>query len=183
MAAPTPQRTKRCIQNQGRDVSMTPGDPSMIGGNAWWSRTSGGREVLRVAAPLVVSSLSWTMLTFIDRMMLNHVSGSAMAGAFSASIAWFAVAALPIGVCTYANTFVAQYDGSRQPQRIGLVVWQAVWIALGFGIFFVAAAPVAPWLFGLADHDNQTLHYEIQFFQIMCAGGPALLIAQSIASF
>src|SRR3954464_14308802 len=110
-------------------------------GRSWWTRPAGGREVLRVAAPLVVSSLSWTMLTFIDRMMLNHVSGSAMAGAFSASVAWFAVAALPIGVCTYANTFVAQYDGSRQPQRIGRVIWQAVWIALGFGFLFLFAVP------------------------------------------
>jgi multidrug resistance protein, MATE family len=149
----------------------------------WWLRPGGGREVLRVAAPLVVSSLSWTILTFIDRMMLNHVSGTAMAGAFSASVAWFAVAALPIGVCTYANTFVAQYDGAKQPQRIGLVIWQAVWIALGNGLLFLVAAPVAPLLFGLADHDSQTLAYEIQFFQIMCAGGPALLLAQSIASF
>lgn len=162
---------------------MTLENPAITSGHSWWTRQSGGREVLRVAAPLVVSSLSWTILTFIDRMMLNHVSGSAMAGAFSASIAWFAVASLPIGVCTYANTFVAQYDGARQPERIGLVIWQAVWIALCFGLLFLAALPLAPRLFGLANHDSQTLAYEIQFFQIMCAGGPALLLAQSIASF
>ena len=66
---------------------MTLENPAFNTGHTWWTKPSGGREVLRVAAPLVVSSLSWTMLTFIDRMMLNHVSGAAMAGAFSASIA------------------------------------------------------------------------------------------------
>jgi multidrug resistance protein, MATE family len=172
-------------------VSHAP--PSLNISKNWWTKIGGGREVLLVAAPLVVSSLSWTMLTFIDRMMLNHVSGSAMAGAFSASIAWFAVAALPIGVCTYANTFVAQYDGSQQQTQIGRVIWQAVWIALGFGLLFLAAAPLAPWTFGLVKSNalpasdaalqQQTLAYEIQFYQIMCAGGPALLLAQSIASF
>jgi MATE family multidrug resistance protein len=172
---------------------MTPNPPSRAGTSNWWTKPNGGREVLRVAAPLVVSSLSWTILTFIDRMMLNHVSGSAMAGAFSASVAWFAVAAFPIGVCTYANTFVAQYDGSHQPREIGGVVWQAVWIALGFGLLFVVAVPLAPWLFNLARSSGmqaadaathqQTLVYEVQFFQYMCAGGPALLLAQSIASF
>jgi multidrug resistance protein, MATE family len=150
---------------------------------SWWVKPSGGREVLRVAAPLIVSSLSWTILTFIDRMMLNHVSGTAMAGAFSASIAWFAIAAGPLGVCTYANTFVAQYDGARQPHRVGLVIWQAVWIAAGFGLLFLVAAPFAPWVFGLAKHEAETQAYEIQFFQIMCAGGPALLLAQSCATF
>jgi multidrug resistance protein, MATE family len=161
---------------------MTLSEPT-LGNTSWWAKPSGGREVLRVAAPLVVSSLSWTILTFIDRMMLNHVSGAAMAGAFSASIAWFAVASLPLGVCTYANTFVAQYDGAGQTRRIGLVVWQAIWIALGFGLLFLAVVPLAPWFFGLAKHDSQTLAYEIQFFQIMCAGGPALLLAQSAATF
>jgi MATE family multidrug resistance protein len=112
----------------------------------WWTRPNGGREVLRVAAPLIVSSLSWTMLTFIDRMMLNHVSGAAMAAAFSSSVAWFAVAALPLGVCAYANTFVAQYDGARQPRRIGRVIWQAIcWIFghLGFPAWGVAGAASA----------------------------------------
>jgi MATE family multidrug resistance protein len=155
----------------------------MESSSSWWTRPGGGREVLRVAAPLVVSSLSWTILTFIDRMMLNHVSGAAMAGAFSASVAWFAVAALPLGICTYANTFVAQYDGSGQPHQIGRVIWQAVWIALGCGFVFLPVVPLAPWLFGLANHDSETLASEIQFFQIMCAAGPALLVAQSIASF
>jgi MATE family multidrug resistance protein len=116
-------------------------------------------------------------------MMLNHVSGAAMAGAFSSSVAWFAVAALPIGICTYANTFVAQYDGARKQERIGLVIWQAIWIALGCSVVFLLVVPIAPWFFGLAKHDPAILAAETQFFQIMCAGGPALLIAQSIASF
>lgn len=158
-------------------------EPNLGTAATWWSKPSGGREVLRVAAPLVVSSLSWTILTFIDRIMLNHVSGAAMAGAFTASAAWFAVAALPLGICTYANTFVAQYDGAGRQQRIGVVVWQAVWIALVLGLLFVAVAPAAPWFFGLANHEPQTLKYEIQFFQIMCFGGPGLLVAQSLASF
>ncbi len=106
-----------------------------------------------------------------------------MAGAFSASIAWFAVASLPLGICTYANTFVAQYDGARQQSRIGVVIWQAVWIALGCSLLFLAVLPVAPWLFGKAKHDPEILAAEIKFFQIMCAGGPAILISQSIASF
>src|SRR5262245_56329329 len=163
--------------------SMASVNFNAVARDTWWLRAGGGREVLRVAAPLVVSSLSWTILTFIDRMMLNHVSGGAMAGAFSSSVAWFAIAALPLGICTYANTFVAQYDGAGQLQRIGTVIWQAVWIALGCGFIFLADVSVAPWLFGLSDHDAETRAAEIKFFQIMCAGGPALLVAQSIASF
>jgi MATE family multidrug resistance protein len=149
----------------------------------WWGRPSGGREVLRVAAPLVVSSLSWTIMTFVDRMMLNWVSGTAMAGAFSASVAWFSVICLPLGVCAYANTFVAQYDGAGQRERIGLVVWQAMWVAIGFTPLAIAAYFLAPPLFALADHTAETLAYEVEYFQIMCFAAPPMLIAQAGAAF
>src|SRR3990170_1807923 len=162
---------------------MTAGRTSGELEQSWWSRPAGGREVLRVALPLVVSSLSWTVMTFVDRMMLNWVSGTAMAAAFSASIAWFAILCLPLGVCSYANTFVAQYDGARQPERIGLVVWQAVWIALGFGAVLLVAIPLAPPFFALAGHSPESYRYEVQFFQILCVCAPAMLLAQAGTSF
>jgi MATE family multidrug resistance protein len=161
---------------------MTLSNPNQ-GERSWWGRPSGGREVLRVAAPLVVSSLSWTIMTFVDRMLLNWVSGTAMAAAFSASVAWFAILALPLGVCSYANTFVAQYDGARQHERIGLVMWQAIWIAVGLGALFLFAIPLAPPLFALAKHSPESYAYEVQYFQILSACGPAMLIAQSGAAF
>jgi MATE family multidrug resistance protein len=162
---------------------MTLTDASMESDRTWWGRPSGGREVLRVAAPLVVSSLSWTIMTFVDRMMLNWVSGTAMAAAFTASVAWFSIICLPLGICSYANTFVAQYDGARQPERIGLVVWQAVWIAIGFTPLALAAFVLAPSMFALADHTPEAFGYEVQYFQIMCACAPAMLIAQAGAAF
>lgn len=157
--------------------------PLPTGAATWWSRPAGGREVLRVAAPLVISSLSWTVMTFVDRMFLNWVSGAAMAAAFSANVVWFAVLCLPLGVCAYGNTFVSQYHGARQPERIGLVVWQATWVAVLFSPLVLAAIPLAPALFALADHGPDTYRYEVEYFQILCVGGPALLVAQAAASF
>jgi MATE family multidrug resistance protein len=106
-----------------------------------------------------------------------------MDAAFTASIAWFAILALPLGICSYANTFVAQYDGARQQDRIGLVVWQAIWIAIGLGSLFLIVIPLAPVLFGLAQHTPETYAYEVQYFQILSCCGPAMLIYQSSASF
>jgi multidrug resistance protein, MATE family len=157
--------------------------PTANSNGSWWSRPSGGREVLRVAAPLVVSSLSWTIMTFVDRMMLNWVSGTAMDAAFTASIAWFAILALPLGICAYANTFVAQYDGAGKQERIGHVVWQAHWIAIGLGSLFLIVIPLAPAIFKLAKHTSEVYAYEVQYFQILSACGPAMLISQAGASF
>jgi MATE family multidrug resistance protein len=162
---------------------MTLSTANAISNGSWWSRPSGGREVLRVAAPLVVSSLSWTIMTFVDRMFLNQVSPTDMAGAFSAGVSWFMLICLPLGVCSYGNTFVAQHDGAGQPEHIGRVVWQAIWIAIGFTPIVLLALPLAPWLFGLADHAPDLYAAEVKYFQILCACAPAMLIAQAGASF
>jgi MATE family multidrug resistance protein len=162
---------------------MTPGISGTNQRDSWWSRPGGGREVLCVSAPLVVSSLSWTIMTFIDRVMLNWVSGAAMAAAFVSSAAWFAMLSLPLGVCSYTNTFVAQYDGAGQPQRIGQVFWQAVWIAIGFAPLVLLAIPLAPALFALAGHSAEATRLEVTFFQILCLGAPALILSQSGSAF
>jgi MATE family multidrug resistance protein len=149
----------------------------------WWGRPSGGREVLRVAAPLVVSSLSWTIMTFFDRMFLNWVSGEAMDASFTSSIAWFAILALPLGICAYANTFVAQYDGAGQQDHIGLVMWQAVWIASGLGLLSLVLIPFAPAIFERVGHTGKVAAYEVQYFQIICLCAPGMLIGEASKTF
>ena len=132
--------------------------------------------------PLVVSTVSWTIMNFMDRVFLKWDSGSAMSAAFSASVSWFAMLCLPLGICAYVSTFVSQYHGDRQPEHIGPIIWQGVGIALLATPFVLAAIPLAPLLFGLAEHDAETMQKEIQYFQILCVGGPGFLIAQSLSS-
>lgn len=151
--------------------------------SGWWSRVGGGREVLAVAAPLVVSSLSWTVMTFVDRMLLNHWSGAAMSAAFVASTAWFALLCLPLGVCAYTGTFVAQYFGSGQPKRIGPSVWQGVWIAVAASPPILAAIPFANRLFEAAGHDPSAVELEGPYFAILTVGAPAMLLSQALSSF
>lgn len=156
--------------------------------NNWWRRPAGGREVVTVALPLVVSSLSWTVMTFVDRVFLKWESGEAMSAAFSSSTAWFLGLCFPLGVCTYASTFVSQYFGAGQSdpeqlRRIGPVTWQAVWVALGFTPLLLAAIPLAPTLFALAGHPPSIADYESRYFQALCWGGPGMLVAQALSGF
>lgn len=136
-----------------------------------------------VAAPLIVSSLSWTVMTFVDRVFLRWVSGTAMSAAFSGSVVWFAVLCLPLGICAYGNTFVAQYFGEGRLRRIGPAVWQAVWVAVAFTPMMLAAIPLAPAIFQLASHGSETYQQEVTYLRILSLGSPAMLIAQALACF
>lgn len=139
--------------------------------------------MLNVSAPLVVSALSWTVMTFVDRVLLKGVSGEAMSAAFTGSSLWFTVLCLPLGICMYANTFVSQYHGADQPARIGPSVWQGVWIGLIASPLLLLSIPLAPWLFGLADHGGETQRLEILYFQVLMWGAPAMLLTQSFSAF
>lgn len=148
----------------------------------WWGRPAGGRDVFRVAAPLVVSSMSWTALNFIDRVFLKWYSGEAMSAAFGASAMWFATLCLPLGICAYANTFVAQYFGDGQLRRIGPAAWQAVYVALASLPLAAAAYLLAPQLFRWADHPAEILELEVRYFRILCFGGAGMWICQALCT-
>jgi MATE family multidrug resistance protein len=146
-----------------------------------WNRPSGIREVLVIALPMVASTLSWTLMSFIDSAILYRVSPAAMSAAFTASIVWFAALSFFWGLCSYASTFVSQYYGDGQPERIGPAVWQGVWLALIFTPIAIGAIPFAPSLFAM--HSAEVAELEAQFFQVLCWGAPGMLAAQSLETF
>ncbi|MBX3420338.1 MAG: MATE family efflux transporter [Pirellulaceae bacterium] len=151
--------------------------------STWWKQPAGGREVLLVSLPLVISSLSWTVMTFVDRIFLKWLSGDSMAAAFTASTVWFVLLCLPLGICAYANTFVSQYFGDRQYKQIGLAVWQAIWVALVVSPFILAFNPLVPQLFELAGHTPAIRSEEIRYFQALNWGAAGMLVSQAAAAF
>lgn len=165
--------------------SSAPHDPhrSPTDEQSWWRRPAGGREVLLVALPLVISSLSWTIMTFVDRVLLKWDSGDAMTAAFAAGTVWFSTLCLPLGIAMYTSTFVSQYFGAGRHDRIGLAVWQGVWMALAVSPIILLAIPLAPAMFRLADHTPEVMELELIYFKILCWGGPAMLVGQALAAF
>ena len=150
---------------------------------SWWTRPAGGREVLQIAVPMVVTTLSWTLMNFIDSAILMSVSETAMAAAYLAGIIWFAAISLLWGLCSYGSTFVAQYFGDGQPRKIGPVVWQGVWLALAFSAAIPVLRAVAPEIFFRFGHTGELAALESQFFRVLCFGAPGMLAAQSLECF
>jgi multidrug resistance protein, MATE family len=149
----------------------------------WWQRPAGGREVLLISLPLVISSLSWTVMTFVDRIFLKWLSGESMSAAFSASMIWFVFLCFPLGICAYANTFVSQYFGDRQYSRIGLAVWQAIWIGVACVPLMALLNPIAPILFELGGHEAAIQNEETRYFRALNWGAGGMLISQAAAAF
>ena len=108
-----------------------------------WRAPGGYRQVLSMAVPLILSTGSWSLQGFINRMFLVWHSPESLAAAMPAGMVNFAILSLFIATAGYVSTFVAQYHGSGQDDKVGGILWQSVPIALFAGLLNLALVPAA----------------------------------------
>lgn len=149
----------------------------------WWRRPCGGRDVVAVALPLVISTMSFSVMTFIDRMFLTWYNTASVAAAMPASMLQFAILSFPLGVVSYVNTFVAQYEGAGKQKRIGPIVWQGIWISALAAPLLLATAPLAHTFFASAGHDPEVVAEETIYYGVLILGSAPLILAAALSSF
>ena len=94
------------------------------------------RELWAISMPLMISTLASLFMIFTDRIFLAHYSLPSLNAAVTAgTLAW----ALMVGVgmlTAMSEIFVAQYNGAKQYQRLGVPVWQMIWLSFFSLLFF-----------------------------------------------
>ncbi len=135
-----------------------------------WREQGGYREVLRVAVPLIISTGTWAIQQFIDRMFLNWYFPDAIAASMPAGMLNFTLISLFIGTAAYVSTFIAQYYGSDQLEMVGPVLWQGLYVSLGATFILLFFIPLAPVIFNYIGHAASVQACEVSYFRILCAG-------------
>jgi MATE family multidrug resistance protein len=148
-----------------------------------WNSPGGYREVLAVAVPLILSTASWSVQTFVDRMFLSWYAPEAIAAAMPAGMVYFSIVSVFMGTAGYASTFVAQYYGAGRYHRIGPALWQGVYISSIGGIVLICAIPFAQHIFQLVGHDKLVQYNEVEYFRIICLGGGPYLASYALSGF
>jgi MATE family multidrug resistance protein len=151
--------------------------------NHRWHAESGYRQVLKLAFPLILSTGSSTIQMFIDRMFLTWYSPEAIAAAAPGGIVSFTLMCLFIGTAAYVNTFVAQYHGAKQYDKIAQAVWQGIYFAIAAGIFCLIYIPLAKPIFNFAGHEPEVRVMEIEYFTILCFGALPVFITAAVSGF
>ncbi len=148
-----------------------------------WRSEGGYREVLVVAIPLVLSTATWSVQHFVDRMFLTWYSPEAIAAAMPAGMLNFSMVSIFMGTAGYVTTFVAQYYGAKRYHRIGPALWQGVYVSLLGGLVIVCAAPFSVPIFRLVGHSPLVQQNEVEYFQILCLGGGAFSASYALSGF
>jgi len=148
-----------------------------------WNSPGGYREVLVIAIPLILSTATWSIQHFVDRMFLTWYSTEAIAAALPAGMLNFSMTSIFMGTAGYLSTFVAQYYGAKRYHRIGPVLWQGVYVSLLGGLVIVCTIPFAEPVFRLVGHSPLVQQNEVAYFQILCLGGGAYSASYALSGF
>ena len=148
-----------------------------------WSDESGYREVLTIAIPLILSTGAWSVLLFFDRMFLSWYSEDSIAAAMPAGMTSFAMLSIFIGTAAYVNTFVAQYFGADEENRIGAIVWQGIYFSLLSFIVIIPAYFLAENFFALVGHTAEVQAQETIYFKILMYSAMFMVLNNALSSF
>ena len=137
-------------------------------------------EVLSTAWPLMLATGLFSVTLFVDRMLLFRFSASSAAAAMGAGTMLWTISCLPMGLCGYTNTFVAQYLSAKRPTRALQVVWQGILLALCFGPPLIVIGFYAETLFSAMGHSKNLARQEAEFFVWLIPGTWATIIASAL---
>ncbi|MFC1763173.1 MATE family efflux transporter [Planctomycetota bacterium] len=141
-------------------------------------------HMLRIASPMVVATASYTLMQFVDRLMVAHYSEKALAAVLPAGIVSFIPSSFMLGVMTTVNTFVSQSLGRKQYRDCSHYCWQAIYLGIVYSIVTVAVLwPLAPTVFRLMSQPTEVIGLEVAYLRIMLMGQFVVIFIWSTNQF
>jgi len=147
------------------------------------SRRVSYRELLHVALPLIITSASFTMLHFCDRMFLSWYSPVSIQAVVPAGILAFTLISFFIALCAITNSFVAQYYGAEEYEDCSRSVAQALFMALLSLPLIWLLIPLGFVLLAWSGHAPEVFAQEKTYLSILMLGGVAAPLTAAVGSF
>ena len=141
------------------------------------------RVMLMLAWPMVVTTMSRTVMQFVDTFWLSRLGVGHAAAAAVGGILCFSVIGFALGVMTVVNTFASQCLGRKEYDKCSAYAWQGLWLAVMLGAGAVLLWPAIPAVVRFFGHESQLQDMERQFMQISLLSVAPSAAAMALASF
>ncbi len=138
-------------------------------------------EVWSLAWPTVLTMASYTVMQFVDGIMVAYVGPLEVAAQGNGGIWSFNLIAFALGVLTVVNTYVAQNLGAGRPHEGPKDAWAAMWLSFSFWlVLLVPWAFILPWLFEQMGHSEELRRMETGYAQILLFGAIIMLSGRAM---
>ncbi len=140
--------------------------------------------MLKLSGPMIVSTISLTLMQFIDRIMISRLGTDALAAVLPAGFVALLPGGFALGAMTSLNTFVSQSLGRGEKAECSSYFWQMTY--MGTLYFLLVAAilwPAAPAIFRLMGQPAGVIQLEVIYFRILLVAHIAAVINWSSNQF
>ena len=146
-------------------------------------RWTGAREVMSLSGPIILGSLSYTIMQFVDQVIVARLGTDALAAMGSAGIWSYVLGCLILGVVGCASTFVAQCYGRGDLRHCAHYAWQGIYLSSLAGVIAVALWPLSGPLFHAMGHSPEITRLELLYFRVRLLGYVPMAWATALAAF
>ncbi|MBL9141212.1 MAG: MATE family efflux transporter [Phycisphaerae bacterium] len=141
-------------------------------------------EFMALAWPTVLTMLSYTLMQFVDAIMVAQVGPDEVAAQGNGGVWGFVPIAFLFGALTVVNTFVSQSLGAGRPHDVARYGWAGMWF--GVGSWLVVLVPfgfILPWMFSVMGHTERVTELETSYAQVLVFGGVVTLVGKGLSNF
>lgn len=137
------------------------------------------RALLRLAWPIAVSTVSYSVMTLVDTFFVGHLGGDALAGVGLAGMIAFCLIMFGLGLLRALKVLISQSIGAGRPDEVAAVRAAGLWFAAGLGLLAVVMGAGISALLETVWHD--TLHdLASAHLRIRSFAAPAVLLANAL---
>ncbi|HOV75707.1 MAG TPA: MATE family efflux transporter [Candidatus Hydrogenedentes bacterium] len=147
------------------------------------SRWAGAREVMGMSGPIILGSLSYTLMQFVDQVIVSRLGLNELAAMGSAGVWSYVLGCLLFGIVGCVSTFVSQCYGRGDKENCARYTWQGIYLSLLAAVMAVALWPLSGPLFRAMHHSPEVTELELTFFRIRLFGYLPMAWATALASF
>ena len=140
------------------------------------TQRGGVGEVAYLAFPVVVQTISETIMQLIDSAMVGRL-GATELGAIGFAGIWVWTLFVPFtGTAQGVQTFVSRHDGADEQLRCGPWIWQAIWLLVpAMCVWMFAVALIFPLLIAVIGPSPGLASAAVDYGYARLPGGPAVV--------
>lgn len=141
-------------------------------------------EVAYLAFPVVVQTISETIMQLVDSAMVGRL-GATELGAIGFAGIWIWTLFVPFtGTGQGVQAFVSRHDGAEEQARCGPWIWQAIWLLVpAMVVWMFAVALLLPLLIGWIGPSPELATAALDYGYARLPGGPAVVANFVLMSF
>ncbi len=143
----------------------------------------GARAVFRLAWPILISMLSYTVMSVVDTLFVGRLGTAPLAAIGIAASTAFIVFGFAFGLFGGLRVVVAQETGAGNDEAADALLWQGLGIAGAFGVLAASFAAVGPLLLPFLSGSPEVAEQADIYFGIRVLGAPIVFVMVAVKSW